>query len=168
MPIYEFYCADCHRIYSFLSRTVTTSAVPDCPCCGRAGLRRQASVFAISKGRKESEAPEDGLPDLDEDRLERAMASLEGEMDSIDENDPRQAARLMRRLFDATGLPVGGGMEEALRRMEGGEDPDKIDEDLGDALEDDPFAGSAGKPRGFKALRRRFLPPTVDPKLYEM
>ncbi len=171
MPIYEFYCEDCHRIFSFLSRVVAPDAVPACPRCGRPGLRRKASTFAISKSRKEADGPDaadDGLPDFDEERLERAMASLEGELESVDENDPRQAARLMRRLFDATGMPVGDGMEEALRRMEGGEDPEKIDADLGDVLDEDPFGTPSAKRRSLGALRRKFLPPSVDPKLYEM
>ena len=54
----------------------------------------------------------------------------------IDENDPRQAANVMRKLFDATGMPLGGGMQEALKRMESGEDPEKIEEDMGDVLGD--------------------------------
>src|SRR5512143_3118430 len=113
MPIYEFYCAHCHRVFSFLSRAVNTEKTPACPRCGRPELSRRVSPFAISKGRREEPTPEPG-PAADEGRLERAMAALAGEMDTIDENDPRQGASLMRRLFSATGLPIGGGMEEAL------------------------------------------------------
>lgn len=171
MPIYEFYCAHCHRIFSFLSRTVTTTRVPACPRCAGSGLTRRPTVFAISKNRPEPAEGQEGMPPgFDETRLEQALASLEAEAGSVDEADPRQAARLMRRLFDATGLPVGTGMEEALRRMEAGEDPDKVDEDMGEALDEDPFAigPDAQKPRGLRALRRRMLPPTVDPALHEM
>lgn len=164
MPIYEFYCHDCHRILSFLSRGIDTETRPICPRCGRPELQRRVSVFAISKGRKEPE--EGGLPDLDEGKLERAMESMAQEMDGLDENDPRQAARLMRRLYDAAGLPVGGGMAEALNRMEAGEDPEQIEAELGDALEEDPFAGASEKK--LKRLRRKYLPPTVDTELYEM
>ncbi len=64
------------------------------------------------------------------------------------------------------------GMEEALRRMEAGEDPEKIEAEMGDVFEQDPFGGegeqapaSAG---GLKGLRRRVLPPSVDEGLYEM
>jgi hypothetical protein len=98
-------------------------------------------------------------------------------MDSIDENDPRQGARLMRKLFSATGMPVGGGMEEALRRMEAGEDPEKIEEEMGDVFEEDPFGGllggegaEAGPDEGKKNLGRlrRMLPPAHDPGLYEL
>jgi putative FmdB family regulatory protein len=178
MPIYEFYCPHCHRVFNFLSRAVDTAKTPACPRCRREDLVRRASAFAISKGRTEEPKPDAPEPDLDEARLERAMQALAGEMDSLDENDPRQGAHLMRRLFDATGMPIGGGMEEALRRMEAGEDPEKIEEEMGDVLEDDPFGGllggegagtdpDAGKKATLGRLRR-MLPPTVDPELYEM
>jgi len=105
------------------------------------------------------------------------MEALAGEMDSIDENDPKQGARLMRKLFSATGLPVAAGMEEALRRMEGGEDPEKIEEEMGDVFEEDPFGGLLGGEGGDKGPEdskkgvgrlRRMLPPTHDPELYEL
>jgi putative FmdB family regulatory protein len=167
MPIYEFYCRDCHTVFSFLSRAVSTGKRPACPRCGRPGLRRRPSAFAISKGRKESEGEaEEGLPDFDESKLERAMASMVGEMEHLDESDPRQAARLARRLYEAAGIPVGGGLEEAIRRMEAGEDPDAIEAELGDALEADPFAATPEK--RLARLRRKVLPPAVDTTLYEM
>jgi hypothetical protein len=58
-------------------------------------------------------------------------------------------------------------MDEAIRRLEAGEDPDEIEEEMGDALEqEDPFAagGAAG---GLRNLRRR-LPPSRDETLYEL
>jgi putative FmdB family regulatory protein len=175
MPIYEFYCPHCHRVYNFLSRAVNTSGAPACPRCGRPELVRRASLFAISKGRKEEPAADaGGEPPLDEARLERAMESLAQDFEGVDENNPRQGAHLMRKVFEAAGLPIGAGMQEALRRMESGEDPDKIEEELGDALEEDPFAGMGGEaggegPRkGLAGLRRRVLPPSVDPELHEM
>ncbi len=165
MPIYEFYCPDCHRIFNFLSRKVKTTKRPACPRCGNKGLQRKVSSFAISKGRPEP--GEDGLPDLDETRLEQAMASLAGEAEKLDEEDPRQMAGLMRRLYDATGLELGPGMEEAIRRMEAGEDPDKIEEEMGDLLEgEDPFS-FAGQ-QGIKGWRTKLRPPVVDSTLYEM
>lgn len=181
MPIYEFYCGDCHRIFSFLSRSVQPGSAPACPRCGRSGLSRRVSLFAISRGRKEepaAAAPEaPPLPGVDEERLERAMASLASEAEGLDDEDPRSAARMMRRLFGAAGLPVGAGMEEALRRMESGEDPEAIEEDLGDVLEQDPFLGALGgdkepgekePKKGLASLGRRLRPPSVDPTLYEM
>ena len=136
-------------------------------------MPRRVSAFAISKGRKEEAVKASGPePDFDEARLERVMESMAGEMEGIDESDSRQGARFMRRMFEAAGVPVAGGMEEALRRMEAGEDPEKIEAEMGDVFETDPFSGlgekdPAGASRGLAALRRR-LPPSVDPELHEM
>jgi putative FmdB family regulatory protein len=171
MPIYEFYCPDCHRVFNFLSRRVDTEKRPACPRCARPDLTRRVSLFAISRGRKEEPASPEAPPDVDEARLEQAMASLAHEAEGIDEDDPRQAATLMRKLFDASGLPMGAPVQEAIRRMEAGESPDKIEEEMGDVLED-PFAGAGATPGERRAtlagLRRRVLPPTTDPELYEM
>jgi len=63
-----------------------------------------------------------------------------------------------------TGLELGSGMEEALRRMEAGEDPEQIEAEMGDLLEEeDPliFQGQKKSPS-----RRR--PPRKDDKLYEL
>lgn len=167
MPIYEFYCEDCHCVYNFLSRRVQTRKQPDCPRCGRPKLTRRVSTFAISKGRQESSAADDGLPPgFDEERFAKAMESMAGEAENMNEDDPRQAAQMMRKLFDASGMPVGGGMEEALRRMEAGEDPEKIEQEMGDVFEDDPFGG--GDPKKALASMRRRLSPQVDATLYEM
>ena len=169
MPVYEFYCPDCHTIYNFLSRRVETRRRPACPQCARPALERQVSVFAISKGRKDGE---DGdLPDLDDARMEQAMEAMAAEAEGMDEDDPRQAARLMRKLYGAMGMELGSGMEEAIRRMEAGEDPDAIEEEMGDVLEgEDPFSGAGGKKAGggLRALRRRMLRPKVDDTLYEL
>jgi putative FmdB family regulatory protein len=165
MPIYEFYCADCHTIFNFLSRRVDTEKRPPCPRCGQAQMQRRVSLFNVSKGRKETE--EGALGDVDEARMEQVLASMASEMEGLDENDPRQAARLMRKLYDATGLKVGPGIEEAIRRMEAGEDPEQIETEMGDVLEaEDPFSLRAGT--GLKALRQQFLPPRTDDTLYEL
>jgi putative FmdB family regulatory protein len=165
MPIYEFYCADCHTVFNFFSRRIDTEKRPACPRCARPQLERQLSIFSVSKGRKEEDG--DALAGLDDARMEQAMAAMAGEMDGIDENDPKQMARMMRRMFDATGMNIGAGMEEAMRRMEAGEDPDRIEEEMGDALEsEDPLAPAPGKK--LRALRRRYLPPKVDNTLYDL
>lgn len=173
MPVYEFYCPDCHAIYNFFSRKVDTETVPACPTCQRSQLERQASPFAISKGRGEQAQDDDVLPaGMDEEKMMRALASMEGEFSGIDEDDPKQAARMMKRLFDATGLKMGDGMTEAMRRMEAGEDPDAIEAEMGDLLEsEDPFALGAsggGKLPDLKALRRDLLPPRRNDEWYPL
>jgi hypothetical protein len=87
------------------------------------------------------------MPPIDEAKMEKAMAMLAGEAEKLNEDDPRQAAQLMRKLTDATGISLGSGMEEALHRLERGEDPDRIEEEMGDLLEgEEPFLiGGKGK-----------------------
>lgn len=157
---------DCHTIFNFFSRRINTERHPDCPRCGRSELERKLSPFAISKGRKDDHHG-DGLPAIDETRMERAFAALAGEMEAVDENNPKAMAQVMRKLYDATGLKLGPGVAEAIRRMERGEDPERIEAEMGDVLEEEvPFA-SPGK-GGLKNVRRHFLPPKVDETLYEL
>ena len=170
MPIYEFYCQNCHTIYNFLSRTVNTQKIPNCPTCLNVALQRKVSLFsAISGGKKEDGeggGDADLPPGFDEAKMEKAMGMLSKEAEHLDENDPRQAAQLMRKLSDATGLAMGPAMEEALHRMEHGEDPDKIEAEMGDVLEhEEPFL-LENKGSGVKGERR--ARPNVDDKLYEL
>ena len=173
MPIYEFYCPDCHRIFNFMARRMNTRKRPDCPRCGHPKLERQVSLFAFSKNRSEEpDGPDEHMPDIDEARLERAMESLAKDAEHLDEENPRQMAGLMRKLYDATGMKLGEGMDEAIRRMEAGEDPDQIEAELGDVLEaEDPFSGEGdegtGKPGRLKQWKK-ILPPTRDEKLYDL
>lgn len=163
MPVYEFYCADCHTIFNFLSRRVNTEKRPACPRCGRPELDRQVSRFAVSRGHGETE-PEEEMPELDEERMEKAMEALAGEMEGVNENDPRQMARFMRRFTEATGMDLGEGAEEAIRRLEAGEDPDRVEEEMGQLLDaDNPFARE-----GVRGLKRRLRPPERDDTLYPL
>lgn len=166
MPVYEFYCSDCHTIFNFFSRRINTEKRPDCPRCGNAYLERQVSKFAVSKGRKEED--EQSMPDLDENQLERAMMQLASEGDNLNEEDPRQAAQMMRKLYESTGLKLGDGMAEMIRRLESGEDPDQIEADMGDILEhEDPFAANTAKP-GMQDRAKQSTRPRVDNTLYEL
>ena len=163
MPIYEFYCHKCNTIYNFFSRSINTEKIPDCPKCDNVKLKRKVSIFATISGRKDEDV-DDGMPDIDESKMEKAMSMLAGEAGRINEDDPRQAAQFMRKLSEATGLQMGAGMEEALSRMERGEDPDKIEEEMGDLLEgEEPFLMEA-KSKGGREKRN----PKIDETLYDL
>lgn len=166
MPVYEFYCSDCHTIFNFLSRRPNTEKRPDCPRCGRGGLERQVSGFAISKGRKEESGME-GMPDIDEAKLEKALMGMAGEMEGLDENDPKHMARLMRKLTDATGMDLGSGFNEAIRRLEAGEDPERIESEMGEILDSDDME-SIFRKGGIKGLRQRYTQPSHDENLYRL
>jgi putative FmdB family regulatory protein len=163
MPIYEFYCRKCNTLYSFFSRSVNTEKIPSCPRCKKVRLQRRMSVFAKISQRNEGAAPE-AMPGFDESMMEKAMEMLASEAGGIDENDPRQAARLMRKLTDATGLSLGEKMEEALARMEKGEDPEKIEEEMGDSISEDELFVMAKK----AAKGKKGAAPRVDDKLYDL
>lgn len=112
-----------------------------------------------------SGSEEKGADDLtiDESKMVQAMAMLANEADKINEEDPRQAAALMRKLSDVTGLKMGQGMEEALIRLEQGEDPEKIEEEMGDLLEDEELFTLAKTAKG-----RIKLMPNVDETIYDL
>jgi putative FmdB family regulatory protein len=162
MPIYEFYCERCNTIFSFYSKTINTSKKPACPWCKEMSLRRLLSSFSIVRKGGEEEG-EDSLP-FDEEKMEKAVGMLAHEAEHINEDDPRQAAQMMRKLSEMTGLRMGKGMQEALERMEAGEDPEKIEEEIGDILEEEePFLVSEKK-----AMKQGSQAPRRDTTLYEL
>lgn len=171
MPIYEFYCPDCHTVFSFFSSRVAPDAHPACPKCRRPDLGRRPSRFATPAGgrRQESEGEEASpFGDLDEQRLERAFDSMAGEMGDFAEgehDDPRTLARFFRKFSHSAGLEPGPRMEEMLRRLEAGEDPDALESELGDDLGED-----AGLEEFFNLRKQakadRRPPPKVDETLY--
>ncbi len=126
-------------------------------------LKRQMSLFATVCGRKEGGSDAD-MPPIDEAKMEKAMAMLAKDANKINEDDPQQAANLMRKFSDATGLKMGSGMEEALSRLERGEDPEKIEEEMGDIFEsEEPFSlEDKGKKSGRKPEIK------IDETLYEL
>jgi len=169
MPIYEFYCPDCHTVYSFFSATVRTDARPDCPKCGRKELGRRPSRFATLKpGRSEESetGAEDPFAGVDEERMERAVEALAGEFEGMDENsepDPRQLSRVLRKFSDLTGLQAGPKLRDMLERLERGEDPDSLESEMGGDDDEDLSEFFALKK---KMLGARAAKPKVDETLY--
>lgn len=158
MPIYEYLCPPCNRVYSFLVQRPDPERQPSCPKCGAAELRKQVSRFAFKRsGGGAAEAGggiEDGPgmgemgggPDLDDPRAEREMMRLMRDMEHLDESDPKQLAQMMRRMSSVTGEPFDAEMEDAVRRLEAGEDPERVEEDMGGGLLGGPGGGMAAPP----------------------
>lgn len=167
MPIYEYYCPDNNKIYSFYARTMEQGQqIPPCPDNPDYRMVKMVSGFSIGSRpeKKEAEAPDPSEPgngagdDFDDPRMMAAMADMEKEFSSLDEDnpDPRLMARMMRRMAEATGEKMDAGMEEMVRKLEEGQDPEKLEEELGDVLGDeDEFGGGFGGA------------PTRDPTLYD-
>ena len=156
MPIYEFACPKCRVIFNFLSKKVNPGRDPACPKCGNKRMVKQMSGFATPRGAEEpaAAAPDAGgdpMPDLDDPRMMRAMSELERDMEHLDENNPKHMAHMMKKMKDI--MPAGTVPKEldvAIKRLEAGEDPEKIEEDMGDVLGD--FMGGEegeGGPAGY-------------------
>jgi putative FmdB family regulatory protein len=156
MPIYEFSCPKCRVIFNFLSKRINPDRVPVCPKCGNKKMAKQMSRFAMSKGLKEPAAATVGeagaeppMPDFDDPRVARAMNEMERDMAHLDENNPKHMAHMMRKMKDL--MPPGmmpKEMDIAIKRLEAGEDPEKIEADMGDVLGDLMGGPEGGQPGG--------------------
>ena len=125
MPVYEFLCTSCNKIFSFHSFKVATEKIPECPKCSDADLRRVPSSFGVAKGHKESgDRGDDVGGGLDDPRMEREMMRFASELEGMDENDPKAMAAAVRKMTEIAGEPVTPAMEEMIRRLEAGEDPE--------------------------------------------
>ena len=186
MPIYEFYCPDCHTVFSFFSSRIDTAVSPACPQCGRPELARKPSRFAAISGAKPggAEAEMDGdaddpLAGLDEERMAGVMDSLAAEMEGMGdsaEQDPKQLARFLARFQEATGLEAGPKMEEMMARLAEGADMDELEAEMGGSgapeMGDGEFSPS-GEPDDFsdyfrkkRAAAERRRAPRVDETLH--
>lgn len=173
MPIYEFYSPDTHKIYSFLARRLLSPVpIPQCPDGQKYRMEKLVSRFSFT-GRAKEPSAESPKPDLDP-RQEAAMMEMAREMESIgdDNPDPKVLGRMMRKMLDITGQKPPGDMEEMLRRLESGEDPEKLEEEFGDAMDQLDLPGEGEEtPAGElkRALVRKLRrAPSRDPQLYEL
>ena len=152
MPIYEFACPRCRVVFNFLSKRINPEGLPTCPKCGNKKMVKQMSRFAMTRGLKEPAAKADGdadepMPDMDDPRVMRAMSELERDMEHLDENNPKHMAHMMKKMKDI--MPPGAVPKEldvAIKRLEAGEDPEKIEADMGDIFGD--MMGEDGGPGG--------------------
>lgn len=138
MPIYEYYCGTCNTIYQFLIRGERKTKDLECPKCKKNEMKRVMSRFSTTSSKSGSED------------------DMAADMANIDENDPKSMARAVRKMADEMGEDLGPELEHALGRLESGEDPEKIEqelEEMGFGNEDGP--GSIGAPS-----------PNRDPGLY--
>lgn len=195
MPIYEFYCPDCHTVFNFFSSRIDTAVRPACPQCGKLELARKPSRFAAISGAKSGGAggvggtggddfdENDPLAGLDEERMAGVMDSLAAEMEGMDDSaqqDPKQLAQFLARFQEATGLEAGPKMEEMLARLKEGADMDELEAEMGGGgpVDGDPDGydgpgGPGGEPDDFsdyfrakRAAAARRKAPRVDETLH--
>jgi hypothetical protein len=170
MPIYEYYCPDNHRIYQFYAKTLAQGlTVPRCPDNPKFRMRKLLSPFAVV-GQASEGPPPTGEPSQapGDERMEAAMGAMEREFSGVDENDPKGMGRMMRRMAELTGERIDGEMEEVVRKLEEGADPESFGEQLGDEAagpgQDAPEGQARQAPH---RLRPRRAAPARDPVLYD-
>jgi len=192
MPIYEYYCPENNTIYQFYAKTLAQGKlIPKCPDNPKFRLQKTVSAFAVKTSGKKSAEGEatgdaagapgaDGGDPAEDARMEAAMTAMEGEFAHVDENDPRAMGRMMRRMAELTGEKIDGEMEEVVRKLEEGADPESLEDQLGEDSTDadggmgDPY-GDGPLPSPDKAdpkdKKHRYKPVSRplrrDPKLYD-
>ncbi len=115
--------------------------------CGSSNLVRLVSRVRVIRS-AEPTSESESLPDdagFDDELLR--------EMESLDENDPRALGRFMRKMAAAANEDLGPEFEEIVGRLEKGEDPESIEQKMGDILgippagdEEDAFDVSPSEP----------------------
>ncbi|MBT3468507.1 MAG: hypothetical protein HOD72_09255 [Opitutae bacterium] len=205
MAIYEFYSPDTNKIYRFFAKTLAQKdTIPKCPDGDQFTMKKMLSSFGITGKTRKSRKDEmgagmgAGMDDLDDPRVASLMKEMEGAVEGMDEDnpDPRVMGNLMRKMGDAMGETFDPQMEEVVRKLEEGQNPETIEEQMDDFLGDeegghgdgmggmpgmggmdgpgpDGAEGDEGKPKGrdirgeSRRILRKLRPPVRDPKLYE-
>lgn len=184
MPIYEYYCPDNHTVYQFYAKTLAQGrTIPRCPDNPAFRMRKLISAFAITRGGPEAPPAAESAPPgepAEDARMEQALGAMEREFSSVDESDPRAMARMMRRMSELTGERIDGEMEEVVRKLEEGADPESLEDQLGggpgegeagaDGWDGAPSPGeeNVAEPAGARhRYRIRRAAPRRDPRLHD-
>ena len=146
MPIYEYRCDTCGKPMSKFWRSL--AAIDEkslaCPHCGSRKLGRMVSRVRVIRGGG-GNADVGPAGDMDE--------SLMREMENVDENDPRAMGRLMRKMAASAGEDLGDEFNEVVGRLEKGEDPERIEQEMGDVF------GGEGMGDGMGGMGDEMMPP---------
>jgi putative FmdB family regulatory protein len=120
MPIYEYRCRVCKFKSNLFFRSIAAASENSettdlaCPKCGNKALSRIFSRFAVRRG-----SSDEGEELYEIDRM----------LAGVDESDPQSVARVARKIVQQTGEDIGPEFDEAMSRIESGEEPDSVIED---------------------------------------
>jgi hypothetical protein len=173
MPIYEFFCPNNRRIYSFFARSLRyADKMPRCPENSKWKMEKMISGFAIT-GRAKEKGEDPGMgDDVDDAKMDAAMEAMEQEFGGVADSEnpnPRALAAMMRRMGELTGQKMPAQMNEVIARLEKGEDPEKLEAEYGDvfdALDSGDDTEGGGLEAKMKLRKKKRI--TRDPTLYEM
>jgi putative FmdB family regulatory protein len=116
MPSYEYRCLNCRRRFEiFLSYKEYGARPVTCPHCKSDRVQRRIGRIRVAKS--------------EESRLENMAdpSSLAGL-----EDDPRSLGRMMRQMSGEMGEEMGPEFDEVVGRLEAGQSPEQIEQDLPD------------------------------------
>lgn len=116
VPNYEYSCLQCRKRFSiFMSYQEYGSKRISCPHCSSGNVQRRIGRIRVLRSN------------------ESRMASLSDEdrLNSIDE-DPRALGKMMREMQGEVGEEMGPEFNEVVDRLEKGQTPDQIEQELPD------------------------------------
>jgi hypothetical protein len=186
MPIYEFVSRDTGKIYSFFAHSTSyAEKIPFCPDGKKFKMEKVISGFSITGGNeKQSEEaeksdsidPNDPFSGMDSNQAEKVMKELEGAIGGMDEDnpDPKQMGHLMRKMSEITGESMDEPMEEVVRKLEEGADPNELEDKMGNFMGLEETEGTSEDPHNpskefvKSQLKKKIVKKMVrDPELYE-
>ncbi len=109
MPIYEYKCYECGRIFDLFVRSEAQANEPQCKHCHSADLKRLISRPGLVRSKSSSDS---------------------GELRAV---DPRRAVENMSRTYDQSGIDPGRGFEEVAKRVAAGDSPQELQEAVKEA-----------------------------------
>ncbi|HEX9019622.1 MAG TPA: FmdB family zinc ribbon protein [Anaerolineaceae bacterium] len=132
MPNYEYRCLNCRRRFEvFFTYSEYGTRPVTCPHCKSDKVQRKIGRVRVARSddsRMETLADPDNLAGLDE--------------------DPRALGRMMRQMKGEIGEEIGPEFDEVVNRLESGQSPDQIEQDLPDL----GAGGDGGLPGGDDGL----------------
>ena len=124
MPVYEYLCEQCGRQFSRFFWKISDAEGSACRC---GSTQLEQLVSRVSMVRSE----------------ETRMESLAdpSQWGDVDENDPKSMARMMKKLGSEMGEDLGPEFNEVVDRLEAGEDPESLDQAMGESEASDSAPG---------------------------
>jgi len=116
MPAYEYRCLNCRKRFEvFLTYKAYGNSTVNCPYCKSENVQRRLGRVRIARS--------------DASRLE-SMGDL-SQLEGIDE-DPHALGKMMRQMSGELGEDMGPEFDEVVGRLEAGQSPEQIEQDLPD------------------------------------
>ena len=111
MPIYEFFCSQCHSKTSFLVKSVSSPLEPKCSICGNMDLARTVSTFAHHKS----------LKTIHQESGEPTMFPGQDYY-----KDPRNIGRWAEKKFQDAGIEMPSEIQQKIQAAREGEMPEQL------------------------------------------